>query len=462
MNDISPAAVAGAHSHQLIEHLTQITLDGLGTKVVSEARIRLLDGLGCGLYGAQMPWGKIIADVAYAEKSQGAATVFGRPEPIAPARAALCNGTAMHGIELDDIAEGAHVHPGAVVIPAALAAAEHCGASGERLLLGLVAGYEAMARTGRAIGEAAWGFHITGVAGPIGAAVAAGVLMNLSREKIMRAVGIACSNAAGIKSFTQGSGGMIKRMHAGRASESGVLACLLAERGFTAPLAAIDGRFGLLEAFGGDKANPAHLTARLGEKYEIGDMWTKVYPCCGVLHTTAQALKALSDQHQILPQSIKKIRVGTNARAMALNSAVSPKDTMAAQYSIPFVAGVALTGDPKNPRRFEGNALDDAMVCELATRVELYADPEIDAAYPRYAAKVEVHLDNGTRYDAKLMDAHGTPADPCTGEEAKEKFRCLAEASRDRRAIDSIINIVERVETLPSIAALSAALRGSA
>jgi 2-methylcitrate dehydratase PrpD len=460
MNDAGPDATAGTHSHQLMEHLTQLTLASVGSKVVSQARIRLLDGLGCGIYGSQMPWGKIVAEVAYLEKSQGNATIFGQRLPVAPARAALCNGTAMHGIELDDIAEGAHVHPGAVVIPAALAAAEHCGASGERLLLALVAGYEAMARTGRAIGEAAWAFHITGIAGPVGAAVAAGVAMNLALDKILRAVGIACSNAAGIKSFTQGSGGMVKRMHAGRASESGVLACLLAERGFTAPLAAIDGRFGLLEAFGADKADPKHLTDKLGQKYEISDMWTKVYPCCGVLHTTAQALKALSDQHQIAPNAIRKVRVGTNSRAVALSSAVAPKDTMAAQYSIPFVAGVALTGDPKNPRRFEGKALDDAMVCRIAERVEVYADPEVDAVYPRYATRVEVHLDNGKRLDARLMDAHGMPADPVSEAEAKEKFRLLAESARDANAIDAIIEIAGRVEKLQSLEPLSAALRG--
>ena len=459
MDDVTPAAVAAAPSQQLVGHLTQLTLNGLGARVVREARIRLLDGLGCGLYGAQMPWGKIVAEVAYAENSQGNATVFGRREPIAPARAALCNGTATHGIELDDIVPGAHVHPGAVVIPAALAAAEQCGASGERLLLGLVAGYEAMARVGLAIGEAGWGFHITGVAGPVAAAVAAGVVMGLPYESVMRAVGIACSNAAGIKSFTQGSGGMIKRMHAGRAAESGVLACLLAERGFTAPIAAIDGRFGLLEAFGGDKANPGKLVEKLGEDYAVCRVWTKVYPCCGVLHTAAQALKSLRDEHDIQPAAVKKIRVGTNRRAIALNGAVAPKETMAAQYSLPFVAGVALAADPKDPRSFEGGALDDPAVCELARRVELHADPEIEAMYPRYATKVEVHLINGTRLEAKLLDAHGTPPDPCGEDEAKEKFRCLASVSNTSTSIAEVLSLVERLDKLPSVALLSTALR---
>src|SRR3990172_8670441 len=363
MNDLSATAVQSrsvqSRSGRMVEFLLSLKLEDLPADLIREARTRLLDGLGCGLYGAVMPWGKIAAQVVYEEQSRGAATVYGNREPVAAARAALVNGTATHGIELDDISPGAHVHPGAVVIPAALATAEQYDASGARLLLGLIAGYEAMTRAGRGIGEAGWGFHITGVAGPIGAAVASGVVQGLSFDEVMRAIGIACSSASGIKSFTQGSGGMVKRMHAGRAAESGVLACLLAQRGFTAPLAAIDGRFGLIEAFGGDQANPAQLVEKLGRNYVVGETWTKVYPCCGVLHTTAQALKALRDEHHLKPADISKIRIGTNRRAVAVNGAVSPKETMAAQYSLPFAAGVALASDPRDPRSFEAGALDD-------------------------------------------------------------------------------------------------------
>src|SRR5262245_50060336 len=114
MNENDTARIGGAESRQLVEHLAHLTVDQLGADVLRDARIRLLDWLGCGLYGAQMLWGKMIADFAYAEKSQGVATVFGRRASIAAARAALCNGTMMHGIELDDVETGGQVHPGSV------------------------------------------------------------------------------------------------------------------------------------------------------------------------------------------------------------------------------------------------------------------------------------------------------------------------------------------------------------
>jgi 2-methylcitrate dehydratase PrpD len=381
---------------------------------------------------------------------------------VAPARAALVNGTATHGIELDDIVPGAHVHPGAVVIPAALATAEQQGATGERLLAGVIAGYEAMARVGRGIGEASWGFHITGVAGPIGAAVASGVTQGLAFEELMRAIGIACSNAAGIKSFTQGSGGMIKRMHAGRAAESGVLACALARRGFTAPMAALDGKFGLLEVFGGDQARPQALDEGLGERYAVSRVWTKVYPCCGVLHTTAQALHALQLEHRLTADQIAQVRIGTNKRAIALNGDPAPRDMMAAQYSMPFTAAVALTRDPKDPRHYEPERLDDAVVSGLAHRVELYPDSEMEAMYPRYGTRAEVRLKDGRSVETKLLDAHGTPADPCSEDEAKEKFRCLAGVAMGSDAIAEALSLVERIDSLESVRSLSQVLRGAA
>jgi 2-methylcitrate dehydratase PrpD len=97
----------------------------------------------------------------------------------------------------------------------------------------------------------------------------------------------------------------------------------------------------------------------------------------------------------------------------------------------------------------------------LASRVELYVDAEIQAMYPRYAIKVEVHLGKGTKLKTMLLDAHGTPIDPCSEDEAKQKFRCLASVSCDNHVIDSILDIVERIEQLPSVTPLSAALRGS-
>src|SRR5690606_26556768 len=222
---------------QLTEYLAGLSERDLTEPLARYATMALMDSLACGLDGARQPWSEIVAELVKSEDSRGHATLFGHTETVAPIHAALANGTAIHAFELDDVLLGALSHPGAVIVPAALAAAQTHGASGARFLLALVAGYETMWRVARALNTAHnhRGFHTTAVAGPIASTVAAGVVMGFDAQRLRCAIGIAASSAGGLKAFTQGSGGMIKRMHPGRAAEAGVLACELASRGFTGP-----------------------------------------------------------------------------------------------------------------------------------------------------------------------------------------------------------------------------------
>ena len=146
---MTQAVTATHRSAALVEHLLSLPPSLLDTPLGANARMALLDTLGCGIYGAEQPWGRILREQVAHERSRGKATLFGTGVTVAPSRAALANGTASHGFELDDIIQGALVHPGACVVPAALAVAEETGASGERLLLGIIAGYEMMSRLDR-------------------------------------------------------------------------------------------------------------------------------------------------------------------------------------------------------------------------------------------------------------------------------------------------------------------------
>src|SRR5690606_28216739 len=158
------------------------------------------------------------------------------------------------------------------VIPAALAAAEARGASGQELLAGIVAGYEIMHRVALAMGvtPSRAGFHVSSLVAPLGAAMAAGKIMRLPPDQLLAAIGIASSAASGIKAFAAGEGGgMAKRLHHGRGAEAGLSACRLAARGFQGPPGAIDGKWGLLELFGRDTADPRLLSKGLGEDWAV-------------------------------------------------------------------------------------------------------------------------------------------------------------------------------------------------
>src|SRR5688572_26744466 len=139
-----------SHSRELIEFIHALKIETLPSGVVTRAKGCLLDTLGCALFGSLQPWAKIMADEMTTEASRGRSTIIGREQTVAAPAAALCNGTAAHGFELDDLLDEAIVHPGAIIVPAALATAEAADAPGSRLLAGIIAGYEVLNRVGLA------------------------------------------------------------------------------------------------------------------------------------------------------------------------------------------------------------------------------------------------------------------------------------------------------------------------
>lgn len=421
----------------------------------------LMDNIGCGIFGSQFEWTKITAQFVAAEGSRGNASVFGVDEPAAPARAALINGVAIHGFELDDIILGTLSHPGTAVVPAAVAIAEHTNASVDRLLFGLIAGYETLARIGTVMApHRQIAFHLTGIMGAVAAAVAASVVAGLPYRKLNDAVGIACSRASGTKAFSQSIGGMVKRLHGGSAAETGVMACLLADLGFTGPMQALDGRFGLIEAVCGNANDVGALSKGLGTNWAIKRVWTKVYPCCGAVHTALQAIERLRHQENIVPSDVKTLRVATSRRCVTQNGEIAPQDTMGAQYSLPFCAALAMAGDAKDPLAFATKNLQRPEIVNMIAKVELQVDPEIDAAYPdRLGNKVAITLQNGRTFEMTVWDAHGMPASPCSPQELRSKFVRLCSTSMDIKAIERILGVLDQFETGGAVTDLSASLR---
>jgi len=249
-------------------------------------------------------------------------------------------------------------------------------------------------------------------------------------------------------------------MHAGRAAEAGVLACELAKRGFTGPTQAIDGRFGLLEVIAGADAHADQLDRELGMSFAISRVWVKVYPCCGFIHSTAHALEALKSEYQLTPEQVKQIRVHTNKHAVEHNGAPDPREPMAAQYSIPYCAGVALAKDPRDPAAYAENSLYDPHVRALAAKTVLAVDTQMDRIYPAHnGARVEVELYDGRTMNAAVIDPHGTPADPGTAADVERKFRLSAGAVKTSDAVERIIEAIRRLPSEATLQGLSNELR---
>jgi 2-methylcitrate dehydratase PrpD len=430
-----------------------LRLQDLPPDVVDGAKACLLDAFGCGLFGSGQPWSRILADEMLADASAGKSTVIGHAHTVSAPAAALCNGTAIHGFELDDLIAESITHPAACVIPAAVAAAESVDASGDRLIEAIVAGYEVMHRVGLALGvePARRGFHTTSLVAPVACAVAAGKAMSLTTDQVLSAVGLACSTASGIKSFAAGlGGGMVKRLHLGRSAEAGVRMAQLASRGFLGPPFALDSRFGLLEVFGGEGAQADKMTRALGQAWAMRDVWFKVYPICGWIQSVVQLVLELRGARPLAADAIAAVEVGVSRYAAQNNGEPAPVDTMGAQYSIPYCVAAALTGDPRDPARFQAEAINDPVARTLARRVKIVVDPAVEAVYPaKFGASVKLTLANGTSAERTVLECRGTPADPCTGDERLAKFRLLAAARLPADAVSALAREVDNVTAVP-------------
>ncbi len=399
---------------RLAEYAAGLGFRDLPAEVVKKAKDAIADTAAAAICGSALPWSRILVDYAVTNAAAGKSRVLGPgfPAVTAPA-AALANGGLAHAFELDSLTRpGAGVHPGASLLPPALAIAQQQGAGGRALIAAFVAGAETMVRIGRATfhSNEERGFHAPGTTGPFGAAVAAGHLLGIGAKEMANALGIAGSLAAGLLEFAaRQRGGMVKRLHLGRACESGVLAATLAGRGFRAPDTILEGRFGFLSVFC-ERSDAALLTKALGEEFLTLTTVFKRYPCHITAHAPLKALQELRSEHGFSPEEIESIQVFGSERMASRHNIPEPADLMLAQYSVPFCLALSLYRDPREPGAFDEAALTDPKIRGLARRVTLSARPP-GSAEGAMAATVRVDLKGGRTLERHEADGLLPPAD---------------------------------------------------
>jgi 2-methylcitrate dehydratase PrpD len=252
--------------------------EALPTVVVERAKHFFIDYIAIALHASALDSSRPVRALAAARPIPGGATLLGRPDPVHATWAALANGMAAHSMELDDTFLPGSIHNESFVFSPALALAEERGASGKRFLAAVVAGFEVACRVAAALKPAvtnARGFHPTGTTGALGAAATAATLLGLDAKRVTMALGVACSQAAGLLEFVT-DGAWTKRFHGGWASHAGIIAAELAQHGITAPPTSIEGKFGYLHAYSGDPL-PQALAVGEGESLAIAQMAMKYY-----------------------------------------------------------------------------------------------------------------------------------------------------------------------------------------
>jgi len=426
---------------RLAEYAAALRYPDLPAEVVQQAKECIIDTVAAGICGSALPWSRIVVEYAERTGPGGNCRILGQTGPAvqAPA-AALANGALAHAFELDSLTRpGAGAHPGATVLPPALAIAQERGADGRSLIAAFVAGNEVMIRIGRATGHTneARGFHAPGTTGPFGGAIAAGHLLGLNSGAMTNALGIAGSLCGGLLEFARGDGGMVKRLHLGRASEAGVLAASLAAGGFAGPRTVLEGEFGFLRVFC-TKWDTAELTRGLGEDYVVSTTVLKRYPCHATAHAAVRAVRELQAENGFTGAEVEATTVTGTPRMVERHNILEPADQMLAQYSIPFSVALALCREARDPESWDEAALADPQIRALCRLVKLMPDP--GGEHGGMASTVSIALADGRRLERRSESGMLEPG------ELADKFQRLTRAALGARPATALYERLQRLE----------------
>jgi len=432
----------------LAAYAAALSYEEIPADVIERSKDCFLDSLGAAIYGTDLPWSRIIINYARRYGAGGKSSILGEMNGKVQAPfAALANGALTHSFELDNVRQpGAGVHAGATLIPSGLAVGEEIGASGKELLAAFVAGGEVMFRIGHACRETSEkiGFHAPGLTGTLGAAATVGRLLGLSSQQMANAFGIAGSLSSGLLEFVKsGSGGMVKRLHLGRAAEGGVLAASLAREGFTGPETILEGKFGFLQVFSREP-DLSRLIHGLGKEYEVMNICMKRFPCHINAQAPIQAVQELRAEHPFVGGAVEGITIAGGEKIVTHHNIPEPKDVMMAQYSIPFSVALSLFREPGDPCSFSEASLNDPAILSLSRRVKLAVD-ELSKMIEGYrGARVTVRLKDGQELTREVREFKGTPAHPLSRAEVREKFMTLSNKMGKLAAQ----RLAERIENL--------------
>ena len=454
--------MANPHTHGMARFVAGLQYRAIPAEVRERIKLLILDALGCALYGAQLDWCRILRDVLSGIDKDDSCSVWGTGRRLSAPHAALANGTQVQGFELDDVHRAGVLHVGAVVLPALIAVAElRRDLGGADFLAAAVAGYEIGPRVGLCMGpeHIGQGWHSGATVGVFSAAAGAARGLRLDAARTVHALGIAGTQAAGLMAAQYGA--MVKRMHAGRASQSGLYGALLAEQGFTGIEDVFESEYGgFCTTFSRsqDRFDLAQLTAGLGEVWQTMGVALKFYACVGSNHTTLDALQAIRKKRPFDVDQVGRIVVhGSQATADHVGWKYEPKSLTAAQLNLPFcVATLLLEGDC-SVAQFAARAFADPQRIALADKVEVIADPAITArgARFRHMVRVEVHLRSGERLECVREAPRGSEHDFVRPSEITRKYEQLARHALPEARVTELRDAVLGLEELDDAARLA-------
>ena len=429
---------------KLVSFVCQLDANALPAPVLDQAVRCVLDLVGVAIAGTSTPMAQISARFAHEQFASGDATVIGSRSPLSVTGATWVNGAYASALDMDDGHRMAMGHPGASVIPAALAIAECTGASGKEFLAALVAGYEVAVRASAA--RVPWykdKMYSTGIWGVFGATAAAGRLLEFDEAMLQSALGTAGSHGPFPPGGLQSNHAMVKEVIAW-SGMTGVSAALLAQQNFIGPADFLDYSA---------RWDTSVLIAGLGDLDESAILQTyfKPYAVCRWAHPSVDGALELKHRHDLRIDEIETIQVETFWEVTRLAND-RPSNTIAAQFSIQFALAVALLYDRIGPAEVSDAHIHDPAILDLARKVQVSVDDALDRQFPaKTMARVTIHTTRG-HFATTIEYPRGNPENPLSNAELEAKFRLLTQdlisAERSQKLRSAIFDLPEAKDVL--------------
>lgn len=438
--------------------------------VIGNGKKSILDGLGLALSGSVAKSGELVrrhlADIG---ADHGGATVIGSDKKVPARFAAFCNGVGIHADDYDDtqlaVAKdrvyGLLTHPTAPALPAAIALGETTGASGADVMLAYHLGVEVECKIAEAINPRHYqhGFHATATCGTFAAASAAGRLMGLDLETMQRALSLAGSQSAGLR---ENFGTMTKPFHAGRSSESGVVAAQFASYGWTAAGNILEAPRGFFSAAGGGYDSSA-IAGKLGAPWTFADpgVSIKPHPSGSLTHPGMTKMLELIKTNGIKAADVARVRIGTNSNMPNALIHHRPRNELQAKFSMQFCMAILLIEGRAGLNEFTDEVVLRDDVKAMIEKVDFVVDARAEAAgYHLMTTYIDITLNDGRSISGMADFGKGSPANPMSYDEVSQKFlECAEFAHWDMGRAREVVGMVAAFETLPDLHGLMGLLR---
>lgn len=457
-------------TRQLAEFAVTTGYEDIPSAVCAQAKLAIADAVGAALAGLSEQSVVLLRELAAADFQAGQATVLGCDLGLAAPGAALANAAAAHALDYDNISVLIGFVASPILFALLAVAEEQGGASGRDLLESFIIGWEVEVAIARGLGERgvhhyAKGWHSTSTLAHFGTAVAVGRLLKLDAARMRCAIGIAASEASGLRNMM---GNMINAFHVGKAARNGVVAARLARGGFTAHPSALETEWGFCNAFNGPgNYDLDAMLSRLGRPYDLVDpgLWIKVYPCCGLIHSALDGVLDLMREHRLNATQIDRVRIAVHELVPPTMCFDRPQTAYQAKFSAPFCIATALREGAVKLAHFTDKRVRDPIVQELMQRVEMVVHPDLRGHQtflaPREFTDVHLELAGGGSVECRVQrgNVRGMPGRPVTLEQLRGKFLECAAGYRDTGKATRAFEMLIGLDAVDDVREVTACLR---